>query len=160
MTDEKGRPDFESIILPHLDEAYNLARWLMRSAPEAQDVVQDAMLRALTYFETFRGANAKAWVLTIVRNAAYSALRKQKEAGAVLPLDDEDVSEIDDHFGPDATHTDPAADPESLLARVQERERLNVLLSALPVVLRECLVLRDIEGLAYKEISAIIGAPI
>jgi DNA-directed RNA polymerase specialized sigma24 family protein len=72
MTDKEGRPDFESVVLPHLDEAYNLARWLMNSVPEAQDVVQDAMPRALTYFETFRGTNARAWVLTIVRNAAYS----------------------------------------------------------------------------------------
>ena len=71
MTGEEGRPDFESVVLPHLDDAYNLALWLMRSAPEAQDVVQDAMLRALTYFDTFRGADARAWVLAIVRNAAW-----------------------------------------------------------------------------------------
>lgn len=160
MTSEKSRSDFESVVLPHLDEAYNLARWLMRSAPEAQDVVQDAVLRALTYFETFRGTNAKAWVLTIVRNAAYSALRKQNEAGAVLPLDDEDAAESDGRFPPIAALIDATADPESLLAKAQERERFDELLAALPIALRECIVLRDIEGLAYKEISAIIGAPI
>ena len=160
MTNETGKRDFAAVVLPHLDDAYSLARWLMRSGPEAQDVVQDAMLRALAYFETYRGDNPRAWVLRIVRNTAYSALRRRKEAGTVLPLDDDEDINVDDDAGSVTALVNAALDPEKLLDLAQQRERLNALLATLPVALRECIALRDIEGLAYKEIASIIGAPI
>jgi RNA polymerase sigma factor (sigma-70 family) len=160
MTGDRELPDFESVILPHLDEAYSLARWLMRGASEAQDVVQEAFVRALTYFHTFNGTNARAWILQIVRNAAYSALRKQRDAGVILPLDVHDLDDDDDEWSAAVVLCDPCADPEALLAEAQERKRLDVLLGELPVALRECIVLHDINGFSYKQIAAIIDAPI
>src|SRR5215475_5450655 len=79
--------DFEKVVLPHLDEAYSLAYWLMRGASETEDVVQEAMLRALTYFEGFKGGNARAWLLQIVRNVAYTALSKQRSVHVFMPPD-------------------------------------------------------------------------
>jgi len=155
MTNEQDPIDFESVIVPHLDEAYNLAHWLMRSASEAEDVVQDAMLRALTYFRTFKGTNARAWTLKIVRNTAYTALRGRQDAGVTLPLGTDDGDEWCFPAIPD-----PAADPEALLARVQEHKLLETLLAQLPVMLRECIVLHELNGFSYKEIAAITDLPI
>lgn len=148
--------DFERVVLPHLDEAYQLARWLMGSASEAEDVVQEAMLRAFKYFRSFNGTNAKAWTLQIVRNTAFSALRKRKDAPVTLPLD------IDDEEEPSfsAALTDPNAGPEAILAKAQDHKLLETLLAKLPVPLRECIVLHELNGLSYKEIAAVIEAPI
>jgi len=145
-TSEPGdRQRFEQMILPHLDAAYNLARWLVRDAAIAQDVTQDAMLRALTYFSGFRGGDARAWLLQIVRNAAYGRLAARPE----LPLE-ADTPEL----------IDPADDPEASYARGQDAGRLDRALAALPAELRECLVLRELEELSYKEIARIVDVPI
>lgn len=142
------------MVLPHLDAAHNLARWLMRDAAAAEDVLQEAMLRALTYFPGFKGVNARAWVLQIVRNAAYASLSLNRgvqlvpiaataEAGSVSV--DALVAEADD--------------PETALLRKSERCRVRELLAALPVELRETLVLRELEELSYKEIAEITRTP-
>jgi len=154
MTTEQDPIDFESAILPHLDEAYDLAHWLMRSASEAEDVVQDAMLRAFAYFGTFKGTNARAWTLKIVRNVAYGALRKRQDAISTLPLG------TDDECCFPAAIADPAASPEALLSKAQEANILETLLAELPVILRECIVLHELNGLSYKEIAAITDLPI
>ncbi len=146
---------FEAVVLPHLDAAYNLARWLMRDAGAAEDVVQDAVLRALTYFSSFKGVNPRAWLLQIVRNAAYGSGRLDRnvrlvsidepgEAGKVVG--DDLVSEKDD--------------PETALIWARGERQVHQLIAALPVELREPLVLRELEELSYKEIAEITHTPI
>jgi RNA polymerase sigma-70 factor, ECF subfamily len=147
--------NFEAVILPHLDAAYNLARWLTRNPADADDVVQEAMLRAATYFSGFRGTNARAWLLQIVRNVAY--VSKKLVRGAVLvALPGED--------GKDGFHApelvEPGDDPEVALMRREDRQKVTRLLAGLPTEVREALVLREIEELSYKEIAQITEAPI
>jgi RNA polymerase sigma-70 factor, ECF subfamily len=149
-----AKPGFEAAMLPHLDAAYNLARWLMRSAVDADDVVQEAVLRAATYFDGFRGVNARAWLLQIVRNTAYASKKlASREASLAAPAD--------------ATGEDPAAqladlgdDPETALMRQQDRRRVTRLLAGLPAELRETLILREIEELSYREIAQVTETPI
>ena len=138
-----GRPGFEDVVLPHLDAAYGLARWLLRDPALAQDVVQDAMVRALRYFGSFRGGDARAWVLQIVRNAAYEAIRARR---VEVPLSE-------------ALPTG-AADPEAACATQEESGQLEAALGRLPMELRECLVLRELEEMSYREIAEVTGAPI
>ncbi len=140
--------EFERRVLPHLDAAYNLARWLVRDPASAEDVVQEAMLRALRYHAGLRG-EAKPWLLQIVRNVAYAAIATRRKA-AEMPFDD------DERRAP----ADPADDPEMALARHQERQHLDAALAALPDELRECLVLRELEALSYKEIAQVTGVAI
>ena len=140
--------EFERQVLPHLDAAYNLARWLVREPAAADDVVQEAMLRALRYHAGLRG-DAKPWLLQIVRNVAYGALAARRisaETSAVL----------DDDGGP----ADSADDPEAALGRKQAMDCLDHRLADLPAELRECLVLRELEALSYKEIAAVTGVAI
>jgi RNA polymerase sigma factor (sigma-70 family) len=138
--------EFEAVVLPHLNAAYNLARYLTRNPTDAEDVVQEAVLRAATYFGSFRGANPRAWLLQIVRNTAYAsrALVRGDEAGAPT------APELIDH----------GDDPEMALRKREDHARLRRLLAALPVDLRETLVLREIEELPYKEIAEITQTPI
>jgi len=144
---------FASVALPHLDAAYSLARWLTGSRDEAEDVVQEAMLRALTYYPSFRGGNARAWVLQIVRNAAYGAL-KLKRGLKLVPLG----AEVDG--GAPIEPVDPGDDPEAALLRARERNELERLLDTLPIELREALVLRELQELSYREIAEVTEAPI
>ena len=138
-----GRRGFEEVVLPHLDAAYGLARWLLRDPALAQDVVQDAMVRALRYFGSFRGGDGRAWVLQIVRNAAYEAMRGRR---AEVPLSEAlPASE---------------ADPEAACAEQEGAGQLEAALGRLPVELRECLVLRELEEMSYREIAEVTGAPI
>ncbi|HUZ73092.1 MAG TPA: sigma-70 family RNA polymerase sigma factor [Stellaceae bacterium] len=150
MMPESG--SFAAVALPHLDAAYNLARWLMGSADEAEDVVQEAMLRALTYFPSYRGVNARAWVLQIVRNTAMAALRMRRGLNLV-PLAAEDCA-------PAPEPADSGDDPEAALIRARARQQLDGLLGTLPVELREALVLRELEELSYREIAQVTEAPI
>jgi RNA polymerase sigma factor (sigma-70 family) len=144
---------FEHAILPHLDAAYNLARWLTRDPVVAEDIVQDAFLRALQYFESFHGDNGRAWLLRIVRNAAYTKLRPLR-AGVEVALG----SAENGGFGMDVA--DPYPGPEAALATNEDLARLKAAVAALPINLRECLLLRDMEELSYKEIARIAEVPI
>src|SRR4029077_9307692 len=146
---------FDAVVLPHLDAAYNLARWLMRDSAAAEDVVQEAMLRALTYFAGFKGVNPRAWLLQIVRNAAYTsqgldrgvqfvAIAETAEPGVVA--EDDLVSEADD--------------PEVALIRARGEQQVRGMIAALPIELREPLILRELEELSYKEIAEITHTPI
>jgi len=145
-------------VLPHLDAAHNLARWLMRDATVAEDVLQEAMLRALSYFPSFRGVNPRGWLLQIVRNAAYTALNSDRVPGSAagsVPLG----GGTDDPPGA-VEPVDERDDPERALIRQRTGRQVRQLVAALPIELRETLVLREIEELSYKEIAEITGAPI
>jgi RNA polymerase sigma-70 factor, ECF subfamily len=146
-------PSFEQVVLPHLDAAYNLARWLVRDPSLAEDIVQDAVLRALQYFASFRGdGNGRAWLLQIVRNAAYAAV-KARRGGTDIPLETDDGA-------PAMQLPDPGPGPEAMLAQRQSLEQLDQALAALPIELRECLILCELEQLSYKDIARVTGAPI
>jgi RNA polymerase sigma-70 factor (ECF subfamily) len=145
--------EFEAAVLPHLNAAYNLARYLTRNPADAEDVVQEAVLRAVTYFGGFRGTNPRAWLLQIVRNTAYASRALVRGAVTVALPDEEGAPaapELIDH----------GDDPEIALRKREDHARLARLLAALPVELRETLVLREIEELSYKEIAEITQAPI
>jgi RNA polymerase sigma-70 factor, ECF subfamily len=142
---------FAEQVLPHLDAAYSLARWLVRDATAAEDVVQTAMLRALGHFSSFRGENPRAWLLAIVRNAAYSWLGERRRDPEALAEDTDERQR--------AT-PDSAPDPEAMLARTEDRARLERLLATLPAELRECLVLRELEEMTYQEIATVTAVPI
>jgi RNA polymerase sigma-70 factor (ECF subfamily) len=152
-----NRRDFEWVVLPHLDAAYNLARWLVRDPTLAEDVVQDAALRALRYFASFRGGDGRAWILLIVRNTAYEHLKKlsaRTEVSLGGATDQADAA----GFG--MAVPDPGPDPEAQYAGLQDRERLTSALAALPIEQRECLVLFELEQLSYKDIARITQVPI
>ena len=143
---------FAEMALPHLDAAYNLARWLTRDSSDASDVVQEAMLRALRFFGSYRGGSGKSWLLTIVRNTAIDWMRANRPMqAAAAPVGDEDPLE---------NIADEGDDPEAALIRVADRQQLDRLIAALPAEFRECLVLRELEELSYKEIAAVTGVPI
>ena len=143
---------FEAAILPHLDAAYNLARWLVRDPAAAEDVVQDAMLRALTYFSGFRGVNPRAWLLQIVRNTAYASKSLNRGIEFIAIAEDGTAS------GADIAAAE--GDPEAALIRARGARQVRERIAALPVELREPLVLRELEELSYKEIAEIAHIPI
>ena len=140
---------FEQTVMPHLDAAYNLARWLVRNTHDAEDVVQEACLRAYKFFGGFQGGDARPWLLKIVRNTSYSFLEKNRPA-ALSEEFDERV------HGQDAARPDV----EATMVRNVESRMLRDALEELPVGFREVLVLRELEGLAYKEIAELVGIPI
>jgi len=150
MTDERQRR-FAAAVLPHLGAAYNLARWLVRDAHDAQDVVQDAMLRALRHYDGFRGGDARPWLLAIVRNAAFAWLGARRPGEVAL---DDDA--LDAALSLDA----PPADPETLALRDAQRREIDAAIAALPVVFREAIVLRELEELPYRDIARITDVPI
>lgn len=140
--------------MPHLDAAYNLARWLTGTDHDAADVVQEAYLRALKYFDSFKGGSSKAWLLSIVRHASYDWRGRNRE----VPMGD-GASQSDERapaFGPENEGTDPL----SRLIREQERDRVTRAISALPKDSREVVVLREIEDLSYREIADALEVPI
>jgi RNA polymerase sigma-70 factor (ECF subfamily) len=143
---------FELIVLPHLDAAYNLARWLTHNDQDAQDVVQDALLRAMRYFSGFRGEQARPWWLQIVRHTCYAWLKENRPA---------EIASFDDTENWSREVAAPAADePDMLAVRNSDRVQINRAIAALPIVYREVLVLRELEDLPYKDIARIADIPI
>ena len=140
-------------MLPHLDAAYNLARWLVRDREAAEDVLQEAMVRALTYFASFKGVNPRAWLLQIVRNTAYSSLSLNRGV-ETAPL----AEESDEPGAVELVSVDD--DPETVLLRSRESRQVRAMIATLPVELRETLVLREFEELSYKEIAEATQTPI
>jgi RNA polymerase sigma-70 factor (ECF subfamily) len=150
------RRRFELLALPHLDAAYNLARWLAGNPTDAEDVVQDAYMRAFRYFDAFQGGNFRVWLLTIVRNAFMTWVRENR-SGRMVFVPDTPLAESAD--------TDETAwgskprDPEALLMDSIDSQTLNRLMEKLPSEYREVLLLREVEDLAYKEIADVTGVP-
>jgi len=141
--------DFERKVLPHLDAAYNLARFLMRNDQDAEDVVQEAALRAFRFFETFRGENGRAWFLSIVRNTSFTVLKRNRPEGTEVVFDEElHGSEV------------PLMEAGAALDRAQDQQTVRAAIEQLPVEFRETITLRELEGLSYKEIADIAGVPI
>ena len=154
MTSQEKLGRFEEQISPHLKSAYNLAKWLTRSHEDAEDVVQEAFLRAFSAFESLRNEDArpqqvKAWLLTIVRNTSMTWLKRNRNAGATVGLEESLADPIE-----------RSPDPEERLLISCDRDQVRQALEQLPSEFREAVVLREREGLSYKEISAAIGVPL
>jgi len=154
VTSQEKLRRFEDQISPHLKSAYNLAKWLTRSHEDAEDIVQEAFLRAFSAFESFRGEdakpqNAKAWLLTIVRNTSMTWLKRNRNARATIGFEDALEDPIERSPGPE----------EGLLISC-DREQVRQALEQLPSDFREAVILREMEGLSYKEISTTVGVPI
>lgn len=147
MQEQSKISRFEQTILPHLDAAYNLARWLTRSDADAEDVVQEAYLRAFRFFDGFHGGDSRAWTLKIVRNTCYSWLQKNRSH--------ETTSEFNEEL-----HTVECGNPETILIEKIDGQILKQMLDELPIEFREIVVLRELEGLSYKEISGIADVPL
>jgi len=140
---------FEDTVLPHLDAAFNYARWLTRNHAEAEEVVQDACVRAIRFFSSLRHDDARAWLLTIVRNTWYSRASRRSNLKEATPLD-----------GAPYERSDEALDPEERLMQEHTVTLVRAALEQLPPDFREVIVLREIEGLSYKEIAGIVQVPI
>jgi RNA polymerase sigma-70 factor, ECF subfamily len=139
---------FDTVVVPHLDAGYRLARWLMRDEHDAEDVVQEASLRALRYFRTFVGGDGRAWFLRIVRNTCHG----WRQRGDQVPTDSFDEEQH--------SATRPQSDPEALLLQTDDATSIARALGILPDHFHQMLVLRELEGLSYRELSDVIGIPI
>lgn len=139
--------NFEDVVLPHLDAAYNLARWLTHEETDAEDVVQEAYLRALKYFDGFHGGDSRSWMLKIVRNTCFSWLQKNRTL--------EHFDEFDEEL-----HQVETNNPETILIEKIEGQLLKQILAELPLEFREIIVLREVEGLSYKEIAVVTDLPL
>src|ERR1700676_2666302 len=147
LLDSQEQARFERLVLPHLDAAFNLARWLLRRRTDAEDVTQEAMLRAYKFFPGFHGGDVRAWLLQIVRNNCYTWLEKNRPMEMTTEFDEE-------------LYSQSQVTPESLAIAGDNRERLTRALEDLPPRFREVLVLRELDGCSYKEIAAITSMPI
>ncbi len=143
------RRDFQEVVVPHLDAAFNYARWLTKNDADAEDVVQDATIRAFRYLSSLRNDDARAWLLAIVRNIWYGRVAQQGASQRVGVYDEMTDDRRDEHLG-----------PEALVLQQQTVEQVQHAVEALPVDFREVIVLRELEGLSYKEIAAIVGVPL
>ena len=140
--------NFDDVVLPHLDAAHRLARWLMRNEHDAEDVVQEASLRAFRYFGTFTGGSGRAWFLSIVRNTSF----RWHSRGFQAPIDTFDEEQH--------SSASPTSDPESLLLQTDDVTLIERAMSSLSSRFRQLLVLRELQGLSYQEIADVIGVPI
>jgi RNA polymerase sigma-70 factor (ECF subfamily) len=149
MLEHNPLPNFEQAVLPHLDAAYNLARWMTRNQQDAEDVVQEAYLRAFRFFPAFRGGDPRAWLMKIVRNTCYTWLQVNR------PL--QNAAEFDENLFPPQSR---ALDPEELALQNNCAGLLRKALEKLPSNSREVLILRELEGMSYREIADITGVPV
>ena len=149
LSEQEQGGRFEQVLMPHLDAAYNLARWLTRNDTDAEDVVQEAYLRAFRFFDGFRGGNARAWLLKIVRNTCFTWLRQNRAQEPATEFDEEFHSEESD-----------SASPEKLMLQNADNQLVRQALEELPVEFRETLILRELDGLSYKEIADVTGISI
>jgi RNA polymerase sigma factor (sigma-70 family) len=150
MNEQSRRTHFENQMLPLMPEAYNMARWIMKNEPDARDVVQDAYLKAFRYFESFHGDSGRAWLLRIVRNVCYDALRARDSQRNIVSLDEETAAEV----------PDSKPSPNVLAIQNSTKLRIREALEALPLEFKTVIILREFDGLSYKEISDIAGVPV
>jgi RNA polymerase sigma factor (sigma-70 family) len=150
MNNQGRRTRFENQMLPLMSEAYNLARWIMKNEPDARDAVQDAYLKAFRYFESFHGDCGRAWLLRIVRNVCYDALRAKDSQRNVISLDEDAAAEV----------PDSKPGPNVLAIQNSTKLRVREAIEALPLEFKTVVILREFDGFSYKEISEIVGVPI
>ena len=158
MSGEEDHARFQGVVLPHLADAYALARWLTGDRADAQDVVQEACLRAFRGIGGFAGGNARAWLLTIVRHAAYTWLAKNRSSSLVMVDDLEAVEQAQARRG--GAVGPEIETPEAALIAKTDSARLEAVIAQLPMPFRETLVLRDVQGLDYREIAEVTGVPV
>jgi RNA polymerase sigma factor (sigma-70 family) len=149
LGDQSKLTRFEQSVLPHLDAAYNLARWLTRNEQDAEDMAQEAYLRAFKFFDGFRGTDARAWLLAIVRNTCYTWLQQNRGRETMASFDEE-IHSIENE----------ASNPAKLVLKSDDREMLKQALEELPVEFREVIVLRDLEELSYKQVAEVANIPL
>ena len=149
MGDQSKLTRFEQSILPHLDAAYNLARWLTRNEHDAEDMAQESYLRAFKFFDGFHGTDARAWLLAIVRNTCYTWLHQNRGRETMASFDEE-IHTIENE----------ASNPAKLVLKSDDRELLKEALEELPVEFREVVVLRDLEELSYKQVAEVANIPL
>jgi RNA polymerase sigma-70 factor (ECF subfamily) len=149
VDDEDKQARFDALVMPHLDAAYNLARWLTGNEHDAQDVTQEACLRAFKFLDGFRGGNSRSWLLSIVRNTGYTWLKRNRRSDLSTSIDEQME-----------TLEDTSVVPDRLLFREDDHELLQRALEELPPEFREVLILRELEELSYKEIALITQLPI
>ncbi|WP_343584464.1 sigma-70 family RNA polymerase sigma factor [Herbaspirillum sp.] len=157
MSDATKNGRFQALVMPHLDSAFNLACWLTRSRPDAEDLVQEACLRAFRFLDGFHGEDARAWLLTIVRNTFYTWYQ-ERHAQPQNTQFDEEFHSLDMTSAIDTPERDN--NPEKLLMRKDCERQLQRGLAALPLEFREVMVMRELEDLSYKQIAGIVGIPI
>lgn len=156
MVDEAKRARFERLVLPHMDAAFSLARWLVRDATHAEEAVQEGFLKAFKYFHTFRGGEARPWILSVVRNACYEMMEAERRCAAV-PFDEDRHG---DGAAAPGTVLRLPVDPEAALIARADREAVHSCLRDLPPQYREAIVLRELHGCSYREISQIADIPL
>lgn len=158
MPGDQRRVSFESIVAPYLADAFGLARWLSKDQADAEDILQEACLRAYRAIDSYSGGNARAWVLTIVRHTAYSWLNKKRSS----PLVSIDDLNFDERISVEAGGQDTSNEttPETELIAKADAAQLEKAIAALPLEFRETLVLRDLQGLEYREIAQVTGVPL
>jgi RNA polymerase sigma-70 factor (ECF subfamily) len=149
LGDQSKLTRFEQSILPHLDAAYNLARWLTRNEHDAEDIAQESYLRAFKFFDGFHGTDARAWLLAIVRNTCYTWLHQNRGRETMASFDEE-IHTIENE----------ASNPAKLVLKSDDREMLKEALEELPVEFREVVVLRDLEELSYKQVAEVANIPL
>ena len=155
MTSETARRRFTEQVLPHLDDAYSLARWLTGNPTDAEDVVQDACMRALRALNDAPVEHPRAWLLAIIRNTAFTWLAKNRPHAVVLAGGAEEA-----HAHPGALEEQAAPTPEEALIAKADRESVTAAIDVLPIMFKETLVMREINGLSYREIAKATGAPV
>ena len=141
--------EFDRVVLPHMDAAFNLARWLCGNSHDAEDVTQEAMLRAYRFFDSLRGGEPRSWLFKIVRNTYYTSWRRAKARGDAAEFDEEAHSDADSRAG----------DPETIVSLSQQAGRADAAIAGLPVEYREAIVLRELEDLSYREIADMLEVP-
>jgi len=149
LPEHDRRVRFEQAVLPHLDAAFNLARWLTGNDHDAEDLVQESYLRAYKFFDRFQGDDGRAWLLAVVRNTCYTWLKQHHARELAVSFEEEIHGAASD-----------ALNPEKLLLQKATRQMLRAALEELPLEFREVVVLRDLEGFSYKEIAAIVDVPL
>lgn len=159
LANDEKQQRFVQLALPHLDAAFNLARWITRSNHDAQDVVQESVLRAFKYFDSFHGQDARAWLLTVVRNTCYTWLETNRPAELVSAFQPEDQALTGMADGCDEARAD-VADPETLCLQAADTATLDAAIAALPLEFREVMLLREMEELSYKDIAKIVDIPL
>ncbi|MFL6621047.1 MAG: sigma-70 family RNA polymerase sigma factor [Sulfurifustaceae bacterium] len=160
MTEHPQHRRFEDLFLPHLDAAYQLARWLVGNPQDAEDLTQEAYLRAFKFFVTFNGTSPRAWLLAIVRNTCYTWMKERRREKLHASFEEEEARSAEMQSATMRERDAVYGSPESIFAREEVAQLLNLAIEKLPLPFREIIVLRELEELSYREIAVVLSIPI